>query len=502
MAQPPFPLSGQQQFPAGPELIRNGLVSPRDGVFNETPPGSTRSLSPDNAQMGRKRGRRPKSKLDVDITEPVSAVNSPSSLVPRPGPESVPEQQALAKKRGRKPKVEPEVSQRNWNVGAHDPHRQSFGHADALVDSAGQDPTGHFTAGDESQLSSGSSHHMETDHGHPTNGNPERSGQDVTHQDKRYLEDDAGRRYDPQLERQRQPFDDMSNRPLGNFPPGSVEEFERIQRLRQQQEQRQPEQHLQPQQHPEQYQQQYPHPQQAPGSPKRYENDQGHPHALEPHSGHAPVEPHGQCSQGLGTKGDYNMAFQGDGNLIYDVTGKAIWASGTYDECPDIFRIKTEFWQFRDGHMYISNKAGRAAWATVPSTAYDNVIIGAKDQLGGPSRFVLDAGENKSGWPTKLSAWKTDKPEQRWNIFTDGTIRNKYTNQCIYVQDSENGSIIYTTHACGDAKTIWQFPGDGSIWHRHTGKCLDNRAQQLQEGNPIQLWECYNPLVWSEKWHL
>ncbi|KAG0306110.1 Transcription initiation factor IIB [Linnemannia gamsii] len=292
MAQPPFSLNGQPQFPAGPEFIRNGLVSPKDGVFNETPPGSTRSLSPDNPQIGRKRGRRPKSKLDVDITEPVSDVNSPSSLVPRAGPESVPEQQALAKKRVRKPKVEQEVSQRNWNVGSHDPHRQSFGHTDILVDSAGQDPTG-FPAVHESQLNTGNGHHIEADHGHPINGNHERSGQDVAHQDKRYLEDDAGRRFDTQFERQRQAFDDMPNRPLGNFPPGSVEEFEHIQRLRQQQELRQPEQHLQPQQHPKPYQQQYPHPQQAPGSPKRYETSQGHPQGPEPHSGHVPVETHG-----------------------------------------------------------------------------------------------------------------------------------------------------------------------------------------------------------------
>lgn len=195
------------------------------------------------------------------------------------------------------------------------------------------------------------------------------------------------------------------------------------------------------------------------------------------------------------------MVFQDDGNLvIYDVTGKAIWASGTYDGSPDIFRIKTEFWQFRDGHMFISDAVARAAWATFPSIAHNNVIIGAKNQLGGPSNFVLDAGENKSGWPTKLSAWKSGKQGQRWNVFTDGTIRNKYTNQCIYVQDSENESIVYTTHACGDAKTIWQLNGDGTIRHRHTGKCLDNRGQQLQEGNQIQVYECFD--VWSEKWHV
>ncbi|KAF9132211.1 hypothetical protein BG015_003736 [Linnemannia schmuckeri] len=165
-------------------------------------------------------------------------------------------------------------------------------------------------------------------------------------------------------------------------------------------------------------------------------------------------------SQGLGTKGDYDMAFQGDGNLVlYDVTGKAIWSSATYDGSPDRFRINAEFWQFRDGHMFISDLIGRSAWGTFPSFAHTDVIIGARALWGGSSNFVLDAGENKSGWPTKLSAWKNGKQGQRWNVFTDGTIRNK---------------------------------------HRHTGKCLDNRGQQLQEGNQIQVYECFD--VWSEKW--
>ncbi|KAF8922962.1 hypothetical protein BGZ47_005194, partial [Haplosporangium gracile] len=134
-------------------------------------------------------------------------------------------------------------------------------------------------------------------------------------------------------------------------------------------------------------------------------------------------------SQGLGTKGDYDMAFQGDGNfVIYDVTGKTIWASGTYDGSPDIFRIKIEFWQFRDGHMFISDAVARAAWATFPSIAHNNVIIWLSNRMGGASNYCLDARENKSGYPTKLNAWN-GKGGQRWNVFTDGTIRNKDTNQ-------------------------------------------------------------------------
>lgn len=243
--------------------------------------------------MSRKRGRRPKPKLDVDIAGPMPVVNTPSPLVPRPGPEIVPEQQ---RKRGRKAKLEPEVPQRNWNVGAHDPHRQAFGHADSAMDSTNQDPIGHFPAGDDNQLNSKNGHRIEMDHGQPISGHHDRPGQDVAPQDKCYLEDDAGRRSDPRFERQHPPFDDMSNRPPGKFAPGSVEEFEHIQRLRQQQELRPPEQHLH-QQHPGQHRQQYSHPQ-TPGSPTRYENGQVHAHSLEARSGRGSVE-----AQALGSAG-------------------------------------------------------------------------------------------------------------------------------------------------------------------------------------------------------
>ncbi|KAF9153695.1 Transcription initiation factor IIB [Linnemannia schmuckeri] len=294
MAQPSFPPNGQPPFAAGPESIRNGLVSPRDGIFNETS-GSARSLSPDPAQMGRKRGRRPRSKLDVDITSPVPVVNSPSTLVSRPGSESVPEQQALAKKRARKSKPDPEVPQRNLNVGTHDPYQQGFVHADFVMDNMKQDPASHYPASDDNQLNSRNGRRMDIDHGQAINGHHELPGQDVVHQDKRYLEDDVRQRSEPRYERQHPPFDDMANRPPGNFAPGSVEEFEHIQRLRQQQEQRPPEQYLQHQQLPEQHRQQYSHPQ-DPGSPKRYENGQVHSQSLESRSRHGPVEAHGQAA--------------------------------------------------------------------------------------------------------------------------------------------------------------------------------------------------------------
>ncbi|KAF9903114.1 Transcription initiation factor IIB [Linnemannia zychae] len=292
IVQPHFHPNGQQpQFPAGAEMTRNGLVSPRDGVFNETPPGSTRSVSPDS-QMDRKRGRRPKPKLDTEIVAvpPPSMGNSPNTLVPRAGPETLPEQPS-GKKRGRKPKGDPKAAQRNWNSVSQDPHRQSFGHADAMLDNSKQDPAGHYPTGsDDFSDASRSGRRIEVDHGYSPNGPHERAGQDISHHDKRFMEDEARGHSDPRFERQPVPFDE---RP----PPVSVEEFEHQQRLRTQQKEQklQQEQHLQHQQHPEQHQQQYSHPP-APGSPsRRYENGSVHVHALELHSVRSPLDHERQC---------------------------------------------------------------------------------------------------------------------------------------------------------------------------------------------------------------
>ncbi|KAG9070378.1 hypothetical protein KI688_009715 [Linnemannia hyalina] len=166
-------------------------------------------------------------------------------------------------------------------------------------------------------------------------------------------------------------------------------------------------------------------------------------------------------SQGLGTKGDYNMYFQEDGNLvIYDIKGKSsvckpIWSSVTHDGSPRNLRLKAVDWQFRDGHMSITDGSARAVWGSFIYIAHSKVPIQQKDRDGGASGYCLDAGMNGSGAGTILNICNGDN--QKWELHFDGTIRNP-----------------------------------------SAGKCLDNMGQQLVVGNKIQGWDCIN--AWSEKW--
>ena len=204
-------------------------------------------------------------------------------------------------------------------------------------------------------------------------------------------------------------------------------------------------------------------------------------------------------SQGLGTKGDYSILFQNDGNLvIYDKKGAPTWGSGSFHGGPDAFRVKALFWQFRDGHMFLTDLDGRTAWATTGALTHTNIQIQAKNQDGSSSGYCLDTGA-KVGGVEFLGLCLSDREFQRWDIFTDGTIHNKGTGSCLNDPHGENEKRVYE-NVCNvkDKSHQWRVHGDGTIRNRKSNKCLDNWGQQLKFGNQIQVYGCIN--AWSEKW--
>ncbi|KAI1315431.1 hypothetical protein EDD11_000764 [Mortierella claussenii] len=204
-------------------------------------------------------------------------------------------------------------------------------------------------------------------------------------------------------------------------------------------------------------------------------------------------------SQGRGTKGDYSIIFQTDGNLvIYDKNGVAAWSSASYFGSPDAFRLKVDEWQFQDGHMYLTDSAGRAVWGTFPALAHADVTIQQKNPDGGSSGYCVDSGRN-SGGPTYLSHCDTNRDFQRWNIFSDGSICNKQTGLCLYDLHGENDKYV-AVDVCNlnDKRYQWQLHGDGTIRNRNSNKCLNNWGQRLEAYNQIQVHDCVN--AWSEKW--
>ncbi|KAF8926278.1 hypothetical protein BGZ47_002826, partial [Haplosporangium gracile] len=197
-------------------------------------------------------------------------------------------------------------------------------------------------------------------------------------------------------------------------------------------------------------------------------------------------------SHGRGNAGDYSLFFQADGNLvIYDKNGVATWSSDSFHGSPHASRIKVDYWQFHGGHMYLTDSSGRSSWATQNTEIHQKVPIQQKDRDGGATGYCMDIYLEVN--LTFLNMCNgSDK--QLWNIYTDGTIRNKHRGLCLDASNTVNEHRVAVSPCVEhgkDERYLWDVRRDGSIMNRLSKKCLDNRAQQLKVGNVIQIYDCF-----------
>ncbi|KAG0270931.1 hypothetical protein BGZ95_001349, partial [Linnemannia exigua] len=170
-------------------------------------------------------------------------------------------------------------------------------------------------------------------------------------------------------------------------------------------------------------------------------------------------------SQGRGIKGDYSIVFQLDGKLvIYDKDGAA---TGLPDPDSD----------------------GRPAWSSKVVGVHLDQRIAAKNSDGSHSGYCLHLVGNLK----ECDGTDNVTDVLLYNIYTDGTIRNKRSGYCLYTHSTKNETPI-SHGACVviDPRYIWQVRDDGTIKNTAGNACLDNRGQRLQHGNQIQVYECYN----------
>ncbi|KAI8600387.1 hypothetical protein EDD21DRAFT_134735 [Dissophora ornata] len=284
MGRPGHP--SQLMVMTGAEMVnRHETSSPAVGGARETPPGSARSLSPDslaNPQGDHKRrgwktnGRAGGEYGGPTELAPTAADVSPGPQTPNSANDLLPGQQTPSKRKGRKPKSEKDrdmdrkdIVQRQWSVITPETHRLSTGNAEALESRPPQPmdvkEKAHAIA-EQQQLQRDV--HMESAQISMSRSENERTaGADLGMQNGRFAEGIAPPSK-PGYEHQNQ-MPGQYDRPPAHYqyPPGSAEEFEYLQRRQQQQEQQLQEQQLQQQQRPQQQQPQphagqYQHPSQ------------------------------------------------------------------------------------------------------------------------------------------------------------------------------------------------------------------------------------------------
>ncbi|KAF9996872.1 hypothetical protein BGZ79_009410 [Entomortierella chlamydospora] len=205
------------------------------------------------------------------------------------------------------------------------------------------------------------------------------------------------------------------------------------------------------------------------------------------------------ASNGLGTKGAYTIIFQSDGNLvIYDAKRKATFSSATYIGGPNSQRLIPSFLGFEGGSFYINDGTGHPMWS---SSALYYTYADVSIQLGSTG-YCLDAGGSVSG--TRVLLWQCNGgANQKWDVYTDGSIRNRASGLCL--NNSGNGAysgspvLVYT--CVGAVNEHWQLLGDGTIASPAVNLCVDNSQSSLFNGNLVQMWNC-NAGPQSQQWYV
>ncbi|KAF9347030.1 Transcription initiation factor IIB [Mortierella sp. AD094] len=254
----------------GAEMVgRQNLSPPAIGPISDTPPGSTRALSPDvNTQSDRvKKVRKTKGKVGGENGKQLemSAVSLEGSVgrqTPNPVADMAPEQQTPSKRVGRKPKSDSERREailKPWSVITPESHRRSISHAEAQESANRQAVEMRDKAQfgpDQSRMDEHAGSALMSMHkGDADNAAAQQGMQSGAILEGAPLPSKPGH----EQQHQRQTSAQYGRPPPPSQYPHSVDEFERAQRMQQQQQQHsihyqnpQPSQHIQ-QPYPGQY---------------------------------------------------------------------------------------------------------------------------------------------------------------------------------------------------------------------------------------------------------
>ncbi|KAG0318486.1 hypothetical protein BGZ99_005647 [Dissophora globulifera] len=187
-------------------------------------------------------------------------------------------------------------------------------------------------------------------------------------------------------------------------------------------------------------------------------------------------------SNGLGTKGNYQIAFQENGDLaIYDINGDRTWSSGTYLGADNSLRLEANNLWFNAGSFGIFDTQNRVMYSNGRSlyVTFEEVNL----QIKGTT-YCLDASQNIGGGPAFLYQCTDGAENQRWRILSDG-----------HIQDDLTGKLFKSQQ--------WKLLSDGTIQNVESPNyCLTNTKASLTNLNPIQMWPCDPSNNNAQQWNV
>ncbi|CAK7357177.1 unnamed protein product [Dovyalis caffra] len=143
--------------------------------------------------------------------------------------------------------------------------------------------------------------------------------------------------------------------------------------------------------------------------------------------------------------------------------------------------------------MATNKYASSQGWlASNNRTPFVTFIVGFKD-------LCLVQGNRKALWLVWLAECDSDRIEQQWALYADGSIRPQQDqNMCISCNTyNQQGSIVFIFYCTGSSQQRWMFKNDGTILNLFNGLVMDVKRSDpnLEE---IIIWPSTGNL--NQKW--
>ena len=89
---------------------------------------------------------------------------------------------------------------------------------------------------------------------------------------------------------------------------------------------------------------------------------------------------------------------------------------------------------------------------------------------------------------------------QRWTFQANGSIHGLGLCMAPAPGGDGNGTRVRLSRCDGDASQEWSAKADGTLVNKQSGRCLDDTDGKPDDGNPLQLWDCFAGS--NQRWHI
>ncbi|MEV4812087.1 ricin-type beta-trefoil lectin domain protein [Micromonospora avicenniae] len=138
--------------------------------------------------------------------------------------------------------------------------------------------------------------------------------------------------------------------------------------------------------------------------------------------------------------------------------------------------------------------------STAPANPGPQPVSGAGPIIGYGSDRCIDVTDGAYTSNPQLQIWTCNGgPNQRWTLYSDGTVRAFGRCMTVAGGSTANGAKILLSGCTGSSAQKFNLNQAHDLVNTRADKCVDAKDMQTSSGTRLQLWDCGGTS--NQKWH-